>query len=348
MTTINDIESILDQLEADYAASVSRLRAGLAAYARDGTRPDHRARDEGAFSYPELRIEYDPELPPPTPARAFARLNQPGIYTTSVARPALFRSYLREQLEYLVRDYQVSVSVGTSASEIPYPYVLDGGQLELEGISTAELSRWFPSSELVHIGDEVADGAWDLALDPTRPLALFDALRTDFSLARLKHYTGTPPEHFQRFVLFTNYVRYVDEFVRFAIGALRDPESRFTGLSVPGGIYDHGDLADAEAQIAAGVWRRHQMPAYHLMTPDGDGITLVNIGVGPSNAKTICDHIAVLRPEAWLMIGHCGGRTAPTPASPSPAVSMNRAASPMPRRRSPPASGGATRCRPII
>ena len=68
-----------------------------------------------------------------------------------------------------------------------------------------------------------------------------------------------------------------------------------------------GDLADAEAQIAAGVWRRHQMPAYHLMTADGDGITLVNIGVGPSNAKTICDHIAVLRPEAWLMIGHCGG-----------------------------------------
>jgi AMP nucleosidase len=49
------------------------------------------------------------------------------------------------------------------------------------------------------------------------------------------------------------------------------------------------------------------MPAYHLITADGDGITLVNIGVGPSNAKTICDHIAVLRPEAWLMIGHCGG-----------------------------------------
>ena len=82
--------------------------------------------------------------------------------------------------------------------------------------------RWFPSTELVHIGDEVADGAWDVALDPTRPLALFDALRTDFSLARLKHYTGTPAEHFQHFVLFTNYVRYVDEFVRFAVAALRD------------------------------------------------------------------------------------------------------------------------------
>src|SRR5690348_17981513 len=49
------------------------------------------------------------------------------------------------------------------------------------------------------------------------------------------------------------------------------------------------------------------MPAYHLMAEDRTGITLVNIGVGPSNAKTICDHVAVLRPEVWLMIGHCGG-----------------------------------------
>ena len=49
------------------------------------------------------------------------------------------------------------------------------------------------------------------------------------------------------------------------------------------------------------------MPAYHLTAPGRAGITLVNIGVGPANAKTICDHLAVLRPEAWLMIGHCGG-----------------------------------------
>ena len=307
MTNKNDIETILDTLESRYQASVDRLRDALTAFAEHGVRPDPKARDEGAFSYPELRIEYDPETPPPTPARAFARLNQPGIYTSSIARPALFRAYLAEQLEHLVRDYPVEISVGASASEIPYPYVLDGGDLALDGITTAELSRWFPSTELVHIGDEIADGGWDLALDPTRPLALFDAPRTDFSLARLKHYTGTPTEHFQRYVLFTNYVRYVDEFVRFAVGALRDPASRYTGLSVPGGTYGEGDLADAEAQIAAGIWRRHQMPAYHLMTPDGDGITLVNIGVGPSNAKTICDHIAVLRPEAWLMIGHCGG-----------------------------------------
>jgi AMP nucleosidase len=307
MTTITDIPAILDALEDGYASAVARLRTALAAYARDGVRPDPRARDEGAFSYPELRIEYDPAMPVAAPARAFARLNQPGIYTTSVARPALFRAYLAEQLEHLVRDYPVAVSVGTSASEIPYPFVLDGADLDLDGIATAELSRWFPSTELVQIGDEIADGAWDLALDPTRPLALFDAPRTDFSLARLKHYTGTPADHFQRFILFTNYVRYVDEFVRFAVEELRDPDSRFTSLSVPGEVYDGNALDDAEDEIAGGVWRRHQMPAYHLTTPSGDGITLVNIGVGPSNAKTICDHIAVLRPEAWLMIGHCGG-----------------------------------------
>jgi AMP nucleosidase len=72
-------------------------------------------------------------------------------------------------------------------------------------------------------------------------------------------------------------------------------------------LFEPGELTDAEAQIAAGQWRRQQMPAYHLMAPGRMGITLVNIGVGPANAKTICDHIAVLRPEAWLMIGHCGG-----------------------------------------
>ena len=107
--------------------------------------------------------------------------------------------------------------------------------------------------------------------------------------------------------MFTNYARYVDEFVAFAVAELRRPNSAFTALSVPGELYRAGELAGAEAEIAAGDWRRRQMPAYHLMAEGNTGITLVNIGVGPANAKTICDHIAVLRPEVWLMIGHCGG-----------------------------------------
>jgi AMP nucleosidase len=184
--------------------------------------------------------------------------------------------------------------------------VIDGAELELGGMSTAELSRWFPSTELVHIGDEIADGVFDSSRG-FRPLALFDGPRTDFSLARLRHYTGTPPEHFQQFVLFTNYVRYVDEFVRYAIDALRQPDSPFVALSVPG---RHLRIrwprrcggADCRRRVAAA-------PDAGLPSDDRQRrwVTLVNIGVGPSNAKTICDHIAVLRPEAWLMIGHCGG-----------------------------------------
>ncbi len=49
------------------------------------------------------------------------------------------------------------------------------------------------------------------------------------------------------------------------------------------------------------------MPAWHLKMADHAGITMINIGVGPSNAKTITDHVAVLRPHAWIMLGHCAG-----------------------------------------
>ena len=188
MTRPDQINRILDELCSIYDSSVANLRNGLNAYAANGARPDRKMRDDGCFAYPELRLEYDADTPPATPTRAFARLNQPGIYTASIARPALFRDYLSAQLDHLLRDYPVRISVGRSASEIPYPYVLDGGDdLKLDGIASAELSRWFPSTELVHIGDEIADGGWNFSLDPTRPLALFDAPRTDFSLARLKH-----------------------------------------------------------------------------------------------------------------------------------------------------------------
>ena len=299
-------QAIVDELAAIYEESVANLRRALSDYVRDRTAPDVGERANGSFAYPELRIEYADKLPRPVVERAFARLNQPGTYTASVARPAMFRDYLIEQLEHLARDYDVTISVGRSISEIPYAYVIENSGIEVGDIGTAELSRFFPSNELVHIGDEIADGVW-IPQANVRPLALFDGPRTDFSLARLKHYTGTPAEHFQQFVLFTNYVRYVDEFVGVAVDSLRRADSRFVALSVPGAVYERGELADAEAQIAAGQWRRHQMPAYHLIAEGGTGITLVNIGVGPSNAKTICDHVAVLRPHVWLMIGHCGG-----------------------------------------
>ncbi|MGB3165405.1 MAG: AMP nucleosidase [Alteraurantiacibacter sp.] len=308
MTTgISEIDRVLDRLEAIYDESRGNLIAAIESYAQDRTPPSPSARQEGLFAYPKLTLRYADQDLPEHPARSYARLNQPGVYSSSIAEPALFRPYLKEQLEHLVRDYPVELEVGRSADEIPYQYVLDGTGAGLGGASSAELTRHFPASDLVKIGDEVADGTWDDEARAHRPLALFDALRTDFSLARLRHYSGTPAEHFQRYVLFTNYIRYVEEFIDFALEALVDPDSPYERFSGPGAVIERGDLDNARARVSEGTWRKHQMPAYHLVGPDNTGITLVNIGVGPSNAKTICDHIAVLRPEVWLMIGHCGG-----------------------------------------
>jgi AMP nucleosidase len=309
VTKLDQIPLLIEQLCDTYDASVTALRGALARYLLKGERPDPAGRADGLFAYPELRIDYRDDKPVKFPARAFGRLNQPGRYAISIARPRQFRKYLAEQLEYLIRDYAVEVSVGRSPSEIPYPYVLDGtDDLRLDDVRAADLARWFPTTELEHIGDEIADGAWDYGRHPDRPLALFDGPRVDFSLARLRHYTGTPVEHTQRYLLFTNYVRYVDEFVRWAVEELNAPDSAYEALSVPGGVFVTRETENPLALVSeGGGWRKYQMPAYHLIGANGGGITLVNIGVGPSNAKTICDHLAVLRPEAWLMIGHCGG-----------------------------------------
>ncbi len=67
------------------------------------------------------------------------------------------------------------------------------------------------------------------------------------------------------------------------------------------------NLGDSEPDDATRPRALPQMPAYHLVREDKLGVTLVNIGVGPSNAKTMTDHLAVLRPHCWLMVGHCGG-----------------------------------------
>ncbi len=121
-------------------------------------------------------------------------------------------------------------------------------------------------------------------------------------MARLSHYTATTPDHFQNHVLFTNYQFYVDEFEDMARTAIAVPNSPYTSFVGPGNI----EITDAQSKMPKPE-KLPQMPTYHLKRPGGAGITLVNIGVGPSNAKTATDHIAVLRPHAWLMLGHCAG-----------------------------------------
>jgi AMP nucleosidase len=303
--TKNRTEQILQDISQQFDASVERLRKALARYIADRTPPDPTLRLSGAFTYPELVIRYHGQETGDAHNLAFGRLEKVGTYRTTLTRPQIYAPYLESQLNLLLEQYDIEIEVQPSNQEIPFPYVLDGADgLELGDVTPTELSRFFPTTELADIGDEAADGLL-IADEEGAPLSLFDALRTDFSLARLKHYTGTPAEHFQRYILFTNYNRYVDEFV--AWGCKQVGKGRYTGLSGAGGLFIDSSSEDHEQLVADATWRRHQMPAYHLMAEDGSGITLVNIGVGPSNAKNICDHLAVLRPEAWLMIGHCGG-----------------------------------------
>ncbi len=299
------ISEILEEIQQTYDAAVAALREDVIAFGRDGTVPPQRRREDGTYAYPQLTLRYSGVGEVMDRSRAFGRLELPGTYTTTITRPSLFAPYLAEQIGLIASEYDIEIEVGRSRQEIPFPYVLDGeAGAAMVGIAPTEIAQHFPSTDLALIGDELADGIEFLEHE-AMPLSLFDGLRTDYSLARLAHYTGTRVEDFQDFILFTNYHRYVDEFVNW--GAQQIGQDDYVGLTGAGGLHIAAKTDNAHAQLNDTAWRKHQMPAYHLIREDGKGITLVNIGVGPSNAKTICDHLAVLRPHAWMMIGHCGG-----------------------------------------
>jgi len=305
MTNILTSDIILEQLTKHYDSAIANLRTAISTYLKDGKTPNTSSRKDGSFAYPSLTIIYKGIERNSNSNLSFGRLEKPGRYSSTITNPKLFTDYLKTQLDLLLDQYEIEVEVENSRQEIPFPYVIDNKSgLNLDGVPVAELAKYFPTTELADIGDETADGTLNFKKENIYPLALFDALRTDFSLARLQHYTGTKIKDFQRYILFTNYNRYVDEFVSWGCEQVGKGYKALTGA---GGLYIDEATENAEQLITDSTWRKHQMPAYHLITEDGCGITLVNIGVGPSNAKTICDHLAVLRPEAWIMIGHCGG-----------------------------------------
>lgn len=300
------IEKAINDLKELYSTACDNLRSALNDFTQNGTIPDKAARAQGLFCYPELIVRYHDDKLVPQISRSFGKFSDHGTYSTTVTQPEFFESYLREQLEPLLNDYEVELEVRPSRVEIPYPYVWDAEQGEgLDMSLAAEIARWFPTPQLSTIGDEVADGDF-FDVEGIKPLSLFDAPRVDFSLQRLKHYTGTPVEHFQSYVLFTNYHRYIDSFAEWAVERLKQ-DDKYESLSAAGGVEVTADTENALELISSAPWRRFQMPAYHLRRKDGQGITMVNIGVGPSNAKTITDHLAVLRPQCWIMVGHCGG-----------------------------------------
>ena len=254
--------------------------------------------------YPEVRLTTS--VHSQTDSRlSFGHVAVPGSYAATITRPDLFRDYLEEQIGLLIRNHGVGVAISDSDTPIPVHFaVANRSDLNVpqEGVLGYSLRDVFDVPDLGSMNDDIVNGIAGPNPDGSWPLAPFTAQRVDYSLARLAHYTATAPEHFQTFVMFTNYQFYVDEFEAFARRALAQPDSGYTAFVSPG----NSVLERPEDVIATGA-KTPQMPAYHLKRADGKGITLVNIGVGPSNAKTATDHIAVLRPHTWLMVGHCAG-----------------------------------------
>ena len=320
--SFSDADSALTHVASIYANGIAHLRQSLHDF-MGGKQAVDRVR---AF-YPFVRVRTD------TVARADSRLSYgfvsgPGVFETSLTRPDLFAGYYREQFELLLRNHGGSLEVGLSRQPIPVHFSFAEHD-HIEGTLSPErrllMRDLFDLPDLAAMDDGIANGSYEPGPRDPQPLALFTAPRVDYSLHRLRHYTGTTPERFQNFVLFTNYQFYIDEFVRLGHemmskpigqgGLLNDnPEhaldsDQYVAFVEPGNVVTRraGVPAEPEDEFGAAPPRLPQMPAYHLVRPDGSGITMVNIGVGPANAKNITDHIAVLRPHAWLMLGHCAG-----------------------------------------
>jgi AMP nucleosidase len=314
----DDPVAALKQVRTIYEHSVNHLRASLQRFVSGEPLSDHvRA------CYPFVRVHTD------TVVRADSRLSYgfvagAGTFETTLTRPDLFSRYYLEQFRLLLKNHgcnqTVQLEVGTSSQPIPVHFSFAEHD-HIEGNMSAErrlrMRDMFDLPDLAAMDDGIANGTHEAPPGEALPLSLFTAPRVDYSLQRLRHYTGTGPEHFQNFVLFTNYQFYIDEFVRLGheiMNRAPDPlvskdEDGYIAFVEPGNMITRrvGHSPQPGDALGAAPPRLPQMPGFHLIRADGSGITMVNIGVGLANAKTITDHIAVLRPHAWLMLGHCAG-----------------------------------------
>lgn len=310
--TFHDPLEALAHIEKIYTHNILYLRQEFDAYTHDQPISGR----VQAF-YPFIRIEVTKRHKRQTPL-SFGHVSQPGIYESTVTRPDIFGRYLEKQMSLLKLNHDTPFTIGISTTPIPIHFAL-GDNLHLEGLITQKkilnLPNIFDLPNLMSMDDNIANYGFEQRLNTAQPLGLFSAPRVDISLQRLRHYTGTDPAYFQNFVIFTNYGFYVEEFSKMARGLMakgaakgNEGQEGYTAFVEPGNIVTPSASIQAREYPAGKVpSRMPQMPAYHLMRDDGSGITLINIGVGPSNAKNITDHVAVIRPHAWLMLGHCAG-----------------------------------------
>lgn len=298
-----DARAATERLVEIYARNTAFIRDKFNLYAKG----DFTAKQRVRAYYPAIRIRVDTYQEVDS-RLSYGHVVEPGAYMTTITQPELYFDYLLEQIGLLIKNHGVPVEIGESDLPIPLHFSFTDGQY-VEGVYSDRLGDalrdHFDVPDLAVTDDAIVNGTWHGRSEEPRPLAPFTAPRVDYSLHRLQHYTATAPQHFQNFVLFTNYQFYVEEFVQWARDSLASGEGGYTALVEPGNIVTYP--GPDQERIGLPQQRIPQMPSYHLVRDKHMGITMINIGVGPSNAKTITDHVAVLRPSAWLMLGHCAG-----------------------------------------
>ena len=307
----DNADAALARVQEIYRQSVDHLRRAMQRYVAGEA-----MQDRVRACYPYVRIEtatdWRPDASADTGHLSYGFLAAAGKYETTLTRPDLFAGYLREQFGLLIRNHGVRLEVGTSKEPMPVHFSFAENEHmegEMDASRRARMRDLFDLPDLSAMDDSIANGTWRAAPGQPEPLALFNGARTDYSLHRLRHYTGTSPAHVQNYVLFTNYQFYIDEFIALGRAEMAKPDSPYVAFVEPGNVVTRrtGLPAQPDDKLGVAPPRLPQMPAYHLVREGHAGITMVNIGVGPANAKNITDHIAVLRPHAWLMVGHCAG-----------------------------------------
>ena len=308
-----DAAQALSHIQLLYDNSITHLRDSLKAYVA-GTLQASKVR--AYYPFVRLRNTSLARTAHADKRHSFGFVQGLGVFETTITRPDLYAAYLLEQFTLLLRNHAGALEVGISNQAIPIHFSFAEHD-HLEGSMPPErramMREVFDLPDLAAMNDSIANGSFEPAAGQAQPLSLFTAPRIDYSLHRLRHYTGTSTEHFQNYVLYTNYQFYIDEFVKLGRTAMQDPNSEYMAFVEPGNVVTRRVGLSPEAADALGKEppRLPQMPAYHLVRRDDkgkhNGITMINIGVGPANAKNITDHIAVLRPHVWLMLGHCAG-----------------------------------------
>ncbi|MCW5730980.1 MAG: AMP nucleosidase [Alphaproteobacteria bacterium] len=306
--SFTDATLAVRRIEEIYERNTAFLREHFDRYRR-GEMPPARVRAH----YPFVRIATG------THVRHDSRLSYgfvagPGVYDTTVTRPDIFRRYLTEQIALLVQNHGVPVEIGESDEPVPIHFAykrdinIETAGHRADGVpSDRPLRDLFDTPDLADMDDGIVNGMPGRHAGRARPLALFRAARIDYSLHRLRHYTGTGPEHFQNFVIFTNYQFYVDAFARIGRQRMAEGDPDYVAFVEPSDMVWRNSRLGGKGAEGSPPERMPQMPAFHLVEPGLGGITMINIGTGPSNARNITDHVAVLRPHAWLMLGHCAG-----------------------------------------